>query len=138
MHRCTKCGVTQDYSEFSIRNGGSVYKNDKGECINPQCKTCVRNYGRIRRERNGIAPRPKISKDQRKIRNESLFQSGMTWENHGKYGWHIDHIRPCSSFDLTDPEQQKLCCHYTNLQPLWAKDNLSKGYKWDGEITRST
>ena len=56
---------------------------------------------------------------------ESQFVDGMSWDNHGE--WHIDHIRPCASFDLTDPEQQKECFNYKNLQPLWAKDNLSKG-----------
>jgi hypothetical protein len=61
---------------------------------------------------------------------ESKFLPGMTWENYNLYGWHIDHIKPCSLFDLTDPEQQKLCFHYTNLQPLWAKDNLSKNNKY--------
>jgi hypothetical protein len=60
---------------------------------------------------------------------ESQFTVGMSWENHGLYGWHIDHIRPCASFDLTDPEQQKQCFHYTNLQPLWAVENLRKGAK---------
>jgi hypothetical protein len=60
---------------------------------------------------------------------ESRFLADMTWENYGKFGWHIDHIRPCASFDLSDPEQQKICFHYTNLQPLWAKDNHSKGAK---------
>jgi hypothetical protein len=60
---------------------------------------------------------------------ESQFKEGMTWDNHGKYGWHIDHIIPCASFDLTDPEQQKKCFHYTNLQPLWWNENLSKGAK---------
>jgi hypothetical protein len=64
---------------------------------------------------------------------ESLFKPGMTWENHGVYGWHIDHIKPCASFDLTDFEQQKQCCHYTNLQPLWAKENMSKGAKYEME-----
>ena len=56
---------------------------------------------------------------------ESQFVDGMSWDNHGE--WHIDHIRPCASFDLSDPEQQKECFNYKNLQPLWAKDNLSKG-----------
>ena len=60
---------------------------------------------------------------------ESKFTKGMTWENYGYYGWHIDHIKPCSSFDLTTEEQQRECFCYTNLQPLWWGDNLSKGDK---------
>lgn len=56
---------------------------------------------------------------------ESQFQEGMTWENHGVHGWHIDHIIPLASA-TTEEELIKLC-HYTNLQPLWAEDNWSKG-----------
>lgn len=56
---------------------------------------------------------------------EAQFQPGMSWDNMGQ--WHIDHIRPLAAFDLTDIEQMKTACHYTNLQPLWAFDNLSKG-----------
>lgn len=63
---------------------------------------------------------------------ETRFVKGMTWENYGAKGWHIDHIRPCASFDLTDIEQQKACFHYTNLQPLWARDNCRKGSMWRG------
>lgn len=58
---------------------------------------------------------------------EELFDENMSWDNYGKYGWHIDHIIPCDAFDLTTIEQQKECFHYTNLQPLWWQDNLRKG-----------
>ena len=56
---------------------------------------------------------------------EKSFKPGMTKENHGE--WHVDHIRPCSNFDLSKPEEQSKCFHYTNLQALWAYENLSKG-----------
>lgn len=58
---------------------------------------------------------------------EKQFKRGMSWSNYGR--WHIDHIKPCASFDLTDPEQQRICFHYTNLQPLWAEENMRKGAK---------
>jgi len=58
---------------------------------------------------------------------ESQFDDEMSWGNYGL--WHIDHIQPCSSFDLSKEEEQKECFNYNNLQPLWAFDNLSKGAK---------
>jgi hypothetical protein len=57
---------------------------------------------------------------------ESKFKEGMTWDNYGYYGWHIDHIKPCAKFDLSKAEEQKQCFHYTNLQPMWAKENIKK------------
>ena len=60
---------------------------------------------------------------------ESQFTEGMTWDNYGLKGWHVDHILPLSSFDLTEEEEVKKACHYTNLQPLWWEDNLKKGNK---------
>jgi len=64
---------------------------------------------------------------------EPMFKAGMSWENYGK--WHIDHIRPLSSFDLLDEEQRKLANSLHNLQPLWASKNLKKSDKWDGQAT---
>jgi hypothetical protein len=58
---------------------------------------------------------------------EKQFKDGMNWENYGLYGWHIDHIIPLSSAE--DEDGVYKLCHYTNLQPLWAKENLSKGSK---------
>jgi len=58
---------------------------------------------------------------------ELNFKPGMTWDNYGRDGWHIDHIKPLSKFDLCDKKQIKLACHYFNLQPLWAIENLRKG-----------
>jgi len=60
---------------------------------------------------------------------EKQFKPGMTWQNHGRFGWHIDHIKACSTFDLSDPAQQKECFNYKNLQPLWAKENILKSNK---------
>ncbi len=62
--------------------------------------------------------------DELKQHLESKFTKGMSWDNYGK--WHVDHIKPCASFDLSDPDQQRLCFNYKNLQPLWAIDNLIK------------
>ena len=67
--------------------------------------------------------------EELKTHIENQFEDGMTWENWTRDGWHLDHIVPCSSFDLTKNEEQEKCFHYTNLQPLWAEDNLSKGSK---------
>ena len=59
----------------------------------------------------------------------SKLKEGMTLENYGK--WHIDHIKPIALFDTTSKEQIKECFHYTNLQPLWARENFSKGAKYE-------
>mgnify|MGYP001217689456 CR=1 FL=1 len=65
---------------------------------------------------------------------ESQFTDGMSWDNMDE--WHIDHIRPVSSFNFTTTECEdfKKCWALDNLQPLWAKDNMSKGNKWDGVV----
>lgn len=64
---------------------------------------------------------------------EGKFLPGMTWENRGRHGWHIDHIIPLAKFDLSDYAQQSAAFHYTNLQPLWAEDNMRKKDKVTGQ-----
>jgi len=66
-----------------------------------------------------------LSSQELKNYLESKFVDGMCWDNYGLYGWHIDHVIPLSS--AKNDDRLKELCHYTNLQPLWAFDNLSKG-----------
>ncbi len=61
---------------------------------------------------------------------QEQFTEGMSWDNYGFYGWHIDHIKPCSLFDLTKESEQFKCFNFKNLQPLWAEDNRRKGNKF--------
>jgi len=68
-----------------------------------------------------------------KSRLESQFSEGMTWDNygHGDDLWSVDHRIPCAAFDLTDPNQQRACFHFSNLQPMWHPENVAKGAKYD-------
>lgn len=61
---------------------------------------------------------------------EKQFLPGMSWANYGQ--WHVDHIRPCASFDLRLHFNRMRCFHWTNLQPLWGQDNFAKGAIWNG------
>lgn len=66
--------------------------------------------------------------DELKAWLQSKFTRKMNWGNHGSY-WHIDHIIPCDSFDFTDENHAMTCFHFTNLQPLPARENIIKGNK---------
>lgn len=70
--------------------------------------------------------------EELKAHLEAQFKPGMTWGNWSYEGWHIDHIKPLASFDLTDRKQFLQACHYTNLQPLWAEENMKKGDRGEG------
>ena len=94
----------------------------------------LRNYLRSR-VRLALKGNPKLSTtmnligcsiEKFKQHIEAQFKSGMSWDNYGIGGWELDHIKPCIKFKLTKLEEQKICFHYTNLQPLWAKENRQK------------
>ena len=71
-----------------------------------------------------------------KIHLESFWETGMTWENYGKDvgQWSIDHVIPCSLFDLTKSDHQKRCFHFSNMRPMWAIDNIIKSDRFVGQM----
>jgi len=58
---------------------------------------------------------------------EPMWLPGMSWNNYGKKGWEIDHIKPCAAFDMSNPDEIRECWKLSNLQPLWCTENNSKG-----------
>lgn len=74
--------------------------------------------------------------DELKAHLERQFKTDMSWDNYGRGGWHIDHVRELVLFDLTDAAQAAAACHYTNLQPLWQAENISKGahVRWNRNL----
>lgn len=127
--------IKQKSKEYSLNNREKINKR-----LNKKYKTNLQYYfarkyrdliRRTLKRQNASKSVQSIellgcSFEQFKKHIESQWQPGMSWDNYAHDGWHIDHIRPCITFDLTDPEQQKQCCHYTNLRPLWAKDNWAR------------
>jgi hypothetical protein len=77
--------------------------------------------------------------DELKKHLENKFKPGMSWDNYGKFGWHIDHIIPKSAFNFETPEDIDFnhCWALSNLQPLWAKDNLTKHNKLENDFQPS-
>ena len=123
--------------------GGSICEHKKRKSI---CKTCDPNgyltsimRSRVRGALKRFSPtNPKNKRtmeyvgcdiDTLRTHLESQFTEGMSWENQGE--WHIDHRRPCASFNLDNEEEQYMCFHYTNLQPLWGTENLEKNDSYD-------
>jgi len=112
---------------------GDVYTD---MCIFNNLKENLRNrcYSAFKKlkEKKPFSTNKLLGADYFTVKNhlESLFTSEMNWDNMGRYGWHIDHIKPLALASNKD-ELIKLC-HYTNLQPLWWEDNLSKSSDYNG------
>jgi len=137
-----KCNMDNAHKEYREKNRKFInsykkkwrdekYKTD----INFRIKCLLRS--RVRDALHGQCKSKSTLKllgcsvEELKLHLEKQFKPGMSWDNHG-FGsdkWHIDHIKPCSSFDLTLECEQCKCFHYSNLQPLWQFENLSKGDK---------
>jgi hypothetical protein len=154
---CKEC-VIDNQRQYNLKHRDEqlnylhlYYENNKGEMIK-QIIQCEKNriqsdiqFKVIKRLRSRMYSALKgnwkfghtiellgCSIDEFKKYFKEKFQLGMNWDNYGK--WHIDHVRPCALFDMSKEEEQRKCFHYTNLQPLWAKDNICKGGKIKNEI----
>jgi hypothetical protein len=130
--------IWYDNNKQSVQKNQTIYRKNKRKNNIYYKLTCsLRN--RLRASMKNTIKRDRTlnligcSITELKAYLENKFQQGMSWDNHGYYGWHIDHIRPISSFDLSDPAQVKECFHYSNLQPLWAIDNLKKSDSWESD-----
>lgn len=95
-----------------------------------QCVTRAQFKNKIKNKHvNSIAALIGCTVDQFRRHIESLFKPGMTWDNWSRYGWHLDHIVPLSSFNFSNDSEIFRAWHFTNLQPLWWYDNLAKSNK---------
>lgn len=150
---CKKCDIQYRYKTFArrkayqktyirsstgVRNRSAYYaERQRNRRKNPSIKYLLSEAlrGRFRRAikqglRSGSAVRDLgCTTLELRVHLEKQFQQGMAWENWSYAGWHIDHIKPLSSFNLSDRAQLLKAVHYTNLQPLWAKDNFKKSNK---------
>lgn len=135
-NQVNKNKLQEYFKKYFQENKLKVYNyiNDRLK-IDPQYKLSLSLRRRLRcalkgNYRSGSAIKDLgCSIDELKVYLESKFLPGMSWDNWTYDGWHIDHIKPLASFDLTDRNQLLQACHYTNLQPLWAKDNIAKSDK---------
>lgn len=129
--RIRSCGCLQKEIASKLAKGRPSTRKKEGTDANVKLRRMLRN--RIYNALKGLVKvgttheLTGCSNEDLTKHFESLFTEGMTWDNYGK--WHVDHIVPCASFDLSKEENQKKCFHYSNLQPLWAIDNLRKNNK---------
>lgn len=156
-----KESVLEQKKDYNKRNNNSIAKKKRQYYAENRDKIVAQNLRYIRK-RSHVDPLYRASRNLRsrlysaikgnyksgsaikdlgcsieefKVHIEAQFKQGMTWDNYGMKGWHIDHIKPLSKFDLSNSEQVKKACHYSNLQPMWWHENLSKGDK--SEIQRN-
>lgn len=118
----------KQYRQNRKEKDAKYWKNRRSEDIIFKLKNTLRNRLNSAIKNNQKAGSAVsdlgCSIEEFKVYIQKLFQEDMNWDNHGE--WHIDHIKPLDSFDLINREELLKACHYTNLQPLWAKDNLKK------------
>jgi len=135
IYRKTHSGHIINYRKthkIQIKNYQKKYnKNRKERDINYRilCNLRTRIWEVLKGKNKSLSTMKLVdcSIEQLKEHLQNQFKTGMNWSNYGK--WHVDHIRPCASFDLSKPKEQRKCFNYTNLRPLWAIENIRRNRK---------
>jgi len=141
-----KTGITPCRVARVLRKNGLAGTGvEKREAFNRRLRKRIRTSSPICRLQRNVRMRVKsalsgsrsnstcsCTTDELKRHIESKFSKGMSWANYGE--WHIDHIVPVAAFDLSNPAHRRAVNHFTNLQPLWAKQNLAKGDRYEGTL----
>jgi hypothetical protein len=125
-HKEEKKQYDQRVSERVNEKRRLRYREDRSYRLMTLLRNRIRSALLGRRKAQGSEELLGCSKEYFALYFESLFSLDMTWSHVLSGEIHIDHIVPCAAFDLSDPEQQRRCFHYTNLQPLWGPDNNQK------------
>lgn len=122
--------TTLKYKNFHNKYVKYRYQNDTSFKVEMLLRSRINQAIRGYRKSKSTTQLLGCSINQLKEHLEKQFKSGMSWDNYGT--WHIDHIKPRCSFDLSKPKEQKKCFHYSNLQPLWAEENFKKNRGYNG------
>jgi hypothetical protein len=121
----------KSYHKLKDSPKNKLYKKMYSQTLEVRLKNALRSRIKIALKKPAKKTRTHIlvgcSIQELKLHIEKQFQPGMTWDNWAQFGWHLDHIKPLSS--AKNIEEMESLCHYTNLQPLWWRDNLSKSDK---------
>lgn len=131
----------RDYYNRTKKQKLEYEKNKRSTDINFKLTKNLRSRVRVVMRSKKVGKRNKTHEligctvSELKDHLESKFLPTMSWENYGKL-WHIDHIIPCNSFDLTIEEQQKKCFNYKNLQPLFAVTQIINGIEYIGNTNK--
>lgn len=120
----------KDKIKEKLKNRRKIDLNFK---ISSNLRARIRNAIQIGNKKNTTKELLGCSIEELKIYLEKQFRDGMNWDNYGSF-WHIDHIKPCCTFDLSLESEQKQCFNFKNLQPLLKEENLRKNGKWIQQI----
>ena len=148
-HICIQCLPKNNWTKEKQQQSEKKYKTNNPEKIKEKYRKQSQNINRrIRNNLNHRISEALLTNKNKKNNKtaqyigcsipflhawiEYQFYESMTWETYGQ--WHLDHVKPCASFDLSNEEEIKECFCWKNMQPLWATENVIKSDKIDSQL----